>query len=798
MSRIFWCFVFTLLLSVPLPGFNFLNQKSYAVDKSPLINGRIVDAETKANIQFATVSLFYQSDSIPTQITATDEKGEFAFSNLQTGIYTVKVHFMGFKDFSTSPLTLSERNKVLRLYPILLSIDSQLLGEVAILSNGTTPVYQPEKRTIYVENQLSGAGGTASDLLQRLPSVTQMPDGKIAIQGNSNFLVYINGKPSSMKGSELLENTSAAEIRKIELITSPSAKYDASGSGGIINLITKKSTEEGFNGNIQAGLDQLGGYSSDLLLNFKHKEFSFFTGFDRNRRRNEGDEDYVTNYLSNQTSFHQSGIQKSERINTGFRTGADYMPSKSDKISVSGNIGTFETFNHSDWQTTRTDGSQNSPLFNTATDKNDRKGNYAGTDISYEHKFKIPGRVFSFSALWNMLNYDDHFMNLINEESGTVAMSQTTYLNKDYSNCQFNTDYSTPTGKAGNLEFGYQMSFNDEEESYRSTLNIPLPPVITNQDTRFNERIQAGYGTWQYRLGKLDIKVGLRAENLNRELKSTDYTNTLKRFNLYPSLNSSLKLDSIQQILFNYTRRTDQLKTIQLDPLPRWYDFYNVMIGNPNLRNEITDKIALDYLVNLRHVSFVGEMYFYNTADKIEIIRSLYHDGIIQNRYENTGSEKTMGVEFNINWSVNNWLKIVEKLDFIDSRLDIQLEPIAQKKRYQQWYSVTNLDLTINPTLLLEVDFSYYGPAMTAQSNVDKCYLAGLNIRKTFFNKKLTCSLTGRDVLRLYRNTEHIQGVDFNQVFSTHNKFPIRFSVSYKFNHYKRDESRVAKSIITE
>jgi len=799
MSRIFWGVPLLFLFLVPLPGLNFLHIVSFAIDKSPIIKGRVIDAETKATIEFADISLFHQPDTIPFQVTATNAKGEFYFINLKAGSYTVTVHFMGFKDFSSQPIVLSEKAGEIRLEPIPLEIESKSLKEISILSNTRKPVYQPDKRTIYVENQMSGTGGSAYDLLYKLPSVTQNPDGQIAIHGNANLLVFLNGKPSSMKGTNLLEYTNASEVKRIELITSPSAKYDASGSGGIINLITKKNTLDGFNGNVQSSVDHLGGYASDFLLNYKRNKLSFFVGVDNNRRRNRGDVDYGTNYTSDQFLFTQTGLQQSARINTGFRTGVDYLPSRNDKISFTGHTGTFETTNNGDWNTVKSHGAEYSGVIqNIAVDNNDRNGHYSGADVTYEHKFKKPGKLISISSLWNNLNYDDHYLNLVSDMAGTETMKQTTRLDKRFNNYQFNADFTTPTGKAGTLELGAQLSFNNEQEGYQSELSNPPPPVLTNQEIRFNGMIGAGYGTWQFKIKRLELKAGLRAEYLNREMKTTYSRFPLSKFDLYPSLNSSFQIDSTQQILLNYSRRTDQLKTIQLDPLPRWYNFYNVMMGNPDLKNEITDKIAIDYLLNFRNLSLVNELYFYNTTNKIETIQSIYRDQSIQYRTENMGNEKTFGLEINAIWSATNWMQISEKLDFIDSHLDVRLAQIAQQRRYQQWYSVTTADFTISPTFRLQLDFYYIGPAMTAQSNVDQGYMAGLSIRKSFLERKLTFTLSGRDVPGFYKKVEHIQGAGFNQVMTMQNNFPIRFSVSYKFNHYNRDERRVAKSPLVE
>lgn len=797
MSRIFFKLFFFLLLSIPLPGLNLLNKTSFANDRTNLIKGKVIDAETKAIIEYATISLFSETDTIPMQYTATNAKGEFVLTNLSNGTYRIGVNFMGFKKHLTLPFVVSGKSSEYWVETIQLQIETMTLGEIIVKSASGKPNSQLDKKTIYVDNQMSAAGGSAADLLHKLPSVSQSPDGNISIHGNSNLLIYINGKPSSLKGFELLENTAAAEIKKIELITSPSARYDASGSGGIINLITKRNAIDGINGNIQAAADHLGGYTADLLLNYKYNKFSFFTGIDVNQKRNQGDVDYQTNY-QNQSSLSQTGTQKSQRTNKGARAGLDYVPTQNDKLSFSGNGGTFVTTNNGDWSTIQTNNIQFSTAKNNVIDENYRKGAYGGLDLTYEHKFFKPNKSISFSVLWNALNYDDHYLNQINSESGSEFMRQTVLLKKDYNNCQLNGDFSSPTGKVGHLELGYQFSFNDEVESYQSNLSLPLPPTITNQETQFNETIRAGYGTWQFKHRKLELKAGLRAEYLNRELITDDNRYHFKQVDLYPSLNSSLKIDSIHEILFNYTRRTDQLKTIQLDPLPRWYDFYNVMMGNPNLKNEITDKISADYIVNLKNWTFVSELYFYNISNKIEMIRSIYQNGIIQNRYENIGREMTTGVELNVNWLTNDWIKLNEKIDLIETHLDVLLQPISQKRSYRQWYSVTTASFNLSPTTMMELDFSYYGPALTAQSRINQCYLAGISFRKTFLNKKLSFTLTGRDFLGLYRKEETIESSDFNQVISMHNHFPIRFSLSYKFNHYKRDERSVAKPPLVE
>jgi hypothetical protein len=176
----------------------------------------------------------------------------------------------------------------------------------------------------------------------------------------------------------------------------------------------------------------------------------------------------------------------------------------------------------------------------------------------------------------------------------------------------------------------------------------------------------------------------------------------------------------------------------------------------------------------------------------------LYHDEILQNRYENTGTERTFGNELNVDWTTCSWLNLNQKVAFIDSKLDINLDNVSQQKRFFQWYIVTTADFKLSKTTTLQLDFSYYGPAMSAQSDIDQFFIAGISFRQLFFDKKLNFTLTGRDFLGLYKRVEHVQGEDFAQNITTLNKFPIRFSLSYKFNRFKRDDRRTAKTPLLE
>ncbi|MCE1197557.1 MAG: TonB-dependent receptor family protein [Marinilabiliales bacterium] len=796
MSRIFWGLVLLLLLPVPFPGLNLLIHKTFALDKSYQIKGRIVDEKSGVSVEYACIILLCPPATEPLQVTAADSRGGFSFSNLPTGQYILRVTFLGYKPYVSEAIELKGSDPLVKMEPIALQEEIQTVGEVVVTANNR-PSYLLDKKTLYVENHLSSAGGTASDLLQQLPSVTRTPDGQIMLQGNKNLLVYIDGKPSSLKGTDLLDNTSASGIKKIELITNPSAKYDASGSAGIINLVTKKNALDGLNGNLLEATDHLGGYSSDLLINYKKNKIALFAGVDHNNRKNRGNVSTLTQIPSDNSLLIKEGKQSAGRTNTGFRAGLDFQANDDNKLSFSANMGNLQIQNDGNWQMNQTLNSGQNDHF-AATDHNDRNGHYGGADFSFDHRFGSKGGLLSLSGLWNDLNYHDLFENRVEATSSSAAMFRHTNLDKNYDDWQLSLDYASPEGKKSLWETGYKYSGTRETENYQSEITTAFLPNTTIQESHYNGTIHAGYGSWQYKSRIFSLKAGLRAEYLNRSLQTKTERYPRDEFDLYPSLNSSFKIDSLQELQFSYSRRTDLIKTTQLDPLPRWYDFYNVRSGNPNLKNEKTNKWSLDYLSHAGKVSLTAELYYYETANKIELIRSVLHDNILGSQYENRGSERTGGLELIADWCPSKWLRFNEKADYITSSLQVTNGSALSQKRYQQFYSTATADFIFSPNTLLELDFSYFGPSETTQTSVDEFFLGGITFRKTFLDRKLTFSLTCRDFLGLYKQKEFVSDTTFSQHITTTVDMPFRFSLSYKFNHYKREERKMAKMPISE
>jgi hypothetical protein len=271
---------------LPIPYLNYSvnlvygNSINSSSGNESRIKGRVVDAETKAPIEFANVLLFQKDDSIHLNQTMTEKNGYFTIGNIPTGKYFITVSYIGYCKEKTNLLEVTGENRTFNIDVITLKVDVKNIENIIVQAKKRKPSIIIDKTIISVDDLPHSEGGTAIDVLRKLPSITQTPDGEITVHGSTDFLVLINGKPTSLKGNEMLHYIPAGEILKVELIGSPTAKYDASGSGGIINIITKNTFNNGISGNVNVSVDQLGGYSSDLLFNYKNEKINLFAGKD--------------------------------------------------------------------------------------------------------------------------------------------------------------------------------------------------------------------------------------------------------------------------------------------------------------------------------------------------------------------------------------------------------------------------------------------------------------------------------------------------------------------------------------
>ena len=777
------------ILLIPIPTTNLcfmpVHGQSNSSANEKHVTGRVIDEETREPIEFTQITLSYKGDTAILSQTISDKSGLFTLSASETGEFTVEAKMVGYASATSAPFTISKTTRVADVGDIELTIDYKTINEIMVKANSNRTTVGIDKTVVNVQDLASGEGGSAADLLTKLPAITKTPGGQIAVHGNSNFLVLVNGKPTALKGNELLQSIPAGEVYKVELITNPSARYDASGTAGIINIITKNNSSSGFSGNINLATDQLGGYSSDIIVNYQSSKIALFLGADHNKRRTSGNSERTTQSADNYT-MNQIGEQRAHRLNTGLRAGIEYNPDAKNSLYLSANHGTFDTRNFGDWNSSFS----STTITEENSDRNKRLGSYNGLTGSYQHTFDT-NQAIVVSAIWNRNNFDDSYINQVTSDN-TIKLEQITRLSKLFDEYQFNIDYNQPLGNWGNIEAGYQFYSDNQDEDYFTERTDASDTESSDNATEFNRTIHSGYLGINGKSSTIEWKAGLRGEYFDRELITNSDNYARDKFDIYPSLHFAWSADAKRKLIVSFNRRTNKPSAAELDPLPRWYDLYLVRTGNPLLTNEISNKVSTLYTYSGDKLSLSSEAYFLSTRNKINNLRFLYDGLIVQQKAFNIGRENVLGLDLNASYILTPWLTLSEKVEYFANRT--RADQPENSCNFNQLISFTTSKFTITPTTYLELEVDYYGPSETAQTQMKSFLLAGATFRQQLFKRRMSLTFTGRDIFQLYQSNERYSGFGLTQHTVSEAILPFRVSLSFKINNYKRDLKQSAKT----
>jgi outer membrane receptor protein involved in Fe transport len=629
------------------------------------ILGTVVDNGTQQPVEFATIALEDPKTNKPVNGTVADEKGKFVITKIAEGTYRVAISFIGYENIAINDIVIDKKGNV-DLGILKLSASVKQLDEVVV--EGQRQIIEEKvDRTIYnAENDATTKGGDGTDVLRRVPMLTVDTDGNVSLRGSQNIRVLINGKPSSVAASSVsdaLKQIPADEIKSVEVITSPSAKYDAEGSAGIINIITKKNNLQGFSLGADVGVGYRG---SNLGLNGslrKGKMGFSLGGFGRSGYN-------VTGKFINTQQTNTLTTQEARTLNRnlfgGYNLGWDYDINKYNSLTANVRLGARNGRNFQNdlfTQATRLDGS----FVNNSLRNVDSKDNSENVDASltYTRTFETAGREFSLLGSYNRNNRINNFTNDVSMINDRAVDSLLRNDNKSY-NQEFTlqADYQTPLAKKHILEFGgkdimrsvsskynYQYASNGGE--YRPS---PLASLSNNFD--YDQNVMAGYASFTLMLPKsYSLKAGTRYEyaTINAKYANQEKVEIPSYGVIVPSVNLSKKLPNGNTLKAAYNRRIQRPSLQFLNPNTQAANPLNITVGNPSLDPEYTNNYELSYstLIKSTSVNFTG--FVRNTTGAIQSVRDTITfngvHGVSRTTYQNIGKEDTYGV--NIFASIN-------------------------------------------------------------------------------------------------------------------------------------------------
>ncbi len=766
------------------------------------LTGALVDSANTKPLSYANVALYNSSDSTLITGVMTGDNGEFELNSIPDGNYYLIIQYIGYQTKVIKNIDVSRQDRKVELGKIQVEPTAILLEAANVVANKSYTEYKLDRKVINVSQDISNTGVSAAEVLEKSPSVRVDIEGNVTLRGSSNFKVFIDGKPSVLDGSEALQQIPANTIENIEVITNPSVKYDPDGTSGIININLKKNRLKGLSGVVDVTAATGDKYAADLYLNYKTGNFNIYGGIDWSDRKFYSDgREYRETYNADTTEFRKSiSDQVWKRNGVNFKGGIDYYLGDKTILSLGGEYGTGGF----GWERTRKihdytiPGTQDRYFIDDNEFEWDRY--YYGLNASIIQKFNQKGhelRVFTFyssrdgSQKQNKVEKDtDPFWNEIAQNPNLLRSIE----EGPSSRFRIETDYSKPLWDNGKFEAGYHLRMNDDEESYYLdnydyTINDWVRDDIYSKMTTFNRTINAVYGIFRHEFKGLEYQIGLRGEYTYREIKvlNTNDRSLVDRFDYFPSIHVSRRVNEMNQFMASYSRRIDRPRGYYLEPFVTYVDENTRRIGNPDLLPEYTDSYEIGYLRTLKAGNFNIETYYRNTKNNITRIQ--YYDaaeGFLINTFQNLNDDQAIGVESSFVYDVTKWFNVNLSGTYYYYQIE-DLTGDTKDVRTSNNYDgrlITSFNLPTQTRFQLNA--AYDSPTVTAQGESEGSYYMDFTAKQEFLDKSLSVTLKISDILAS-RNSESYR---YGQGFYTYNyrereSRVVSLTLSYRLNNYK-------------
>lgn len=758
------------------------------------IFGNIVDSLTNKGVAYATIIALKQPDNKMAGGVVTEDNGNFSIPDLPFGKYKLKISFVGYNTLFVDEIELSPSKSTFQLKNVILAPTT--LKTVEVIGDKPLITYEIDKKVINVEDQINTDGQSVTEILENIPSITVDADGTVSLRGSSSFTLLIDGIPTAMDASDALATIPASTIKDIEIITNPSAKFDAEGTSGIINIITKKSKLEGISSLINLSAGRFSNHNGDFSLNIKKKKWTFDVagGAGIRNHPNKRSSERITTYDSLVNRIVSEGESSWKRQYANVGGGVQWNPNNSHVLAIRTNFKWtdmipyddqfFESYdNDSLVSSFQTNQSNNIDLFNNTS------------NLYYQYNIKRnKDHNISFKAIANIKDVVQNDTTLSYNSDGSIR-SGNIYTETGPSNSyRFNLDYQLPIGKTNKFETGVQAQFGqsgDVGKNYvynDSTGEYDFNELFSS-DVDYVRNVHAAYGIFGGSRKQLGYQLGLRAEYTYRTItssKAVDFS-TINRLDWFPSAHFSYSLANKSQLIASYSRRIERPRSWFFEPFITWESPFQVRSGNPNLLPEYINAFELSYIIPIKKTGFFSaEAYMRQNQNVINRISTVYEDGILIEQPYNIGTSSSYGGELSLNLDVTKWWKINTGGNAYYFDLRGELNDVAYNAQSFNWGAQFTNTFKFKG-FILQTNSRFRSGSVQAQGVDLSSFSQDVSIKKSFWKKRLSLTLGGRNIL----NTERRESISYTENVEIHSlRKPIgptvQFTVSIKLNNYQK------------
>ncbi|WP_229731901.1 TonB-dependent receptor domain-containing protein [Psychroflexus planctonicus] len=734
------------------------------------VKGTVLD-DQGVPLEMASVKVIPVNNPDDVSGGVTDFDGNFSI-DVDEGTYNIKVEFISFE---TKNIKNKEISSDLDLGKIRLKFAQEELDEVNVLYETTQVDVRLDKKIYNVGKDLTTEGGTVSEALANVPSVTVDVDGAISLRGNSNVRILINGKPSSVAGfgdQDVFQQLPADAIESVEVITSPSARYDAEGSGGIINIILKREKTLGINGSFRGTIGDPRNTGAYTNVNLRTDKFNIFNNLGYTDRKGPGNAFFDNRYTTGQNFDRIIEDREYDRSGKNFNmnTGIEYFFDESSSLTGSFFMRLGDDLDRTRNRTTRfVEDVENSTTLRTEEeDEDDKRFQYS---LNYEKRFDPDNRDHKLTADFQYSKKDETkdnriFEDIINPTPDFVAR-QNVFEAEDEDSFLFQADYVLPMGDA-QFEAGFRGDYSDTSQDFLVQRKLTENANFTRNDSlssnfNFQQNITAVYTQYGNKLGdSFSYLLGLRFEQTQLKGKTTPVNEDVftqnfdfdKTFNgLFPTVNLIYEIGEEENISLGYNRRINRPRSWYLNPFPSQSSRTNIFQGNPDLDPAFANAFDLGYLKRWEKITLTSSVYYQRETESFERVQrdtgqDTEEDGIdiIENIPINLSTEERYGAELGILYNPTKWLRTNLSFNYFRFESEGAFEGQEYGATNESYFGRFSANVILPWEIQWQTNAFYRGPRENAQTKTDPIASLDLAFSKDILNDNATVSLNVRDV----------------------------------------------------
>ena len=776
-----------------------------------VVTGSLRDSSTKQAVEFGSIVLYRVSDNAIVTGTTSDSKGKFLIERLAPGKYYVRIQFIGIESKKIPNVNVSAKNADIKLGTIFIQPTSSSLSGVVITSQKALITNNLDKKVIAIDKSMAIGGGTATDVMENVPSVSVDAEGNVSLRGNPNITLLIDGKPSTQAGlsaSDILNQIPASAIESVEVITNPSVRYDPDGTTGIINLVLKKKALQGFNGMVSGNIGTGEKYNGSLNLNYRRDKFNLFVGADgrMNHTKASMENTQTSTYNDTTSTLKQWQHGTQDRNMLSLSGGLDYYINTRNNLtfSVQHRIMAF----NSDGLTKNCqyDFANSLTRYYERQNNSHRKVDANDYTLSYKHLFPQKGREYTNDIIFsinNMENGNDIATQDYDAEGSSpigLPYLQQNIARNDNKAATFQGNYIYPMDEDGRIEAGYKVALRDMAMRYDySNYDYSTGKFVSQEDLAnhydYTDQLYAVYGLYGGALGKLKYQAGLRFEQVYTisrvALIDSNFNSSYSSF--YPSLHFQYDLGKQRELQFSYSRRVERPSPRELNPYIDFSDSARIETGNPALKPEFSTSFEMGVEQYWKSSSLSASVFYNHTKDVVEDISRVIGDGITLTMPMNINTKTSYGMEVIGTLNPTKWSKLNANFSVFRDVMSAIPEENIEGSDLLSWSSRLNMSFIPWKDASLQVIASYNSPTQSVQEYHKEQYYADASFRQDFLKNKLSLTLRLTDIFNTRTFYETTTGNNFTSESMRYRESRVLYAgILLKINNYNKKPTKDA------